>query len=215
MNVRIIDLSMDIYHEAPTFAYDPKCAVIVHNTVESIGYNITQISMSSHQGTHLDAPFHFINDGTTVDELPLESFAGKAFLVDMRHKKPHEPLNIDDFLPYENRISKGTRLIYQTGWDKKFPDKSYFSEFPYLTKELADWFAGKGIMMLGMDTPTPNPVDWKYVHHALLGKGIVIVEGLANLNKITADEFLFVAAPLRLKGRDGSPVRALAFENIF
>jgi len=131
MDGRIVDLSMDIYHSAPTFAYDPKCAVIVHNTIDTIGYNITQISMSTHQGTHLDAPYHFFNDGMTVEELPLESFTGRAFKVDMRHKKAKEPLTVKDFLPYERKITKGSRIIYQTGWDSKFPDKCYFSDFPY------------------------------------------------------------------------------------
>lgn len=212
MDCKIIDLSMDIYHGAPTFTYDPKCAVIVHNTIESIGYNITQLSMSTHQGTHLDAPFHFFNNGITVDELPLESMIGKAFKIDLTDKKPKELITIEDMLPYENKIVKGSRVIYQTGWDKKFPDQTYFTDFPYLSKELADWFASKEIFMLGMDTPTPNPIDWMYVHHSLLGKGIVIVEGLANLDKLSKDEFFFFAAPLKIRGRDGSPIRAVAIE---
>lgn len=214
MNGRIIDLSMDIYHGAPTFASDPKCGVIVYNTVDSIGYNITQITMSTHQGTHMDAPFHFFDDGVTIDKLPLESCIGDAFKIDMTHKNPKEPLTVEDFLPYESRIVKGSRIVYQTGWDKKFPDKSYFSDFPYLTKELADWFADKEVALLGMDTPTPNPVDWLYIHHSLLGKGIIIVEGLANLEKLEKEEFILIAAPLRITGRDGSPIRALAIEKV-
>lgn len=209
MNRKIIDLSMDIYHEAPTFAFDPKCSVVIHNTVESIGYNITQISMSTHQGTHLDAPYHFIDNGMTVDKIPLETMVGKAFKIDMSHKNPKEPLTVNDFLPYESKIVKGTRIVYQTGWDKTFPDKSYFSDFPYLTKELADWFVKKEIALLGMDTPTPNPNDWMYIHHSLLGKEIIIVEGLANLEKIEEDEFTLIALPLKISGRDGSPVRAV------
>lgn len=209
MNRKIIDLSMDIYHEAPTFTYDPKCAVIVHNTVESIGYNITQISMSTHQGTHLDAPFHFLNNGLTVDKLPLEKCIGTAIKIDMTRKGPKEPLTVDDFLPYESKIVKGAKIVYQTNWDKKFPDKSYFSDFPYLSKELADWFAKKEIALLGMDTPTPNAVDWMYVHHSLLGKEIIVVEGLANLEKIDKDEFTLISVPLKIIGRDGSPIRAV------
>lgn len=212
MEEKIIDLSMEIYHGAPTFTFDPKCAVIVHNTVESIGYNITQISMSTHQGTHLDAPYHFLNDGITVDKLPLENCIGKASKVDLTHKKPKEPISVEDFLPFEEKIVKGSKVVYQTGWDKIFPDKSYFSDFPYLSKELADWFASKEIALLGMDTPTPNPIDWMYVHHSLFGKGIIIVEGLANLEKISKEEFFLFAAPLAIKGRDGSPVRAVAIE---
>jgi len=212
--MKIIDLSLSIYNEAPTFTYDPKCAIIVHNTIESIGYNITQLSMSSHQGTHLDAPYHFIDGGLTVDKLPPESFAGRAVMMDMSHKKPKEPITVKDFIPYEKFVLKGSRIIYRTGWDRKFPEKDYFTDFPYLSAGLADWFAAREITMLGMDTPTPNPDDWMYVHRTLLGKGVVIVEGLANLEKVKCSEFFFVAAPLKIDGRDGSPVRALAIEGI-
>lgn len=211
---KVVDLSLDIYHGAPTFSYDPKCAVVVHNTVETIGYNITQISMSTHQGTHLDAPFHFFDNGMTVDNVPLDIVIGSAFKIDLKHKKSKEPLIINDLLKVEDRIAKGSRIILQTGWDKEFPAKSYFTEFPYITKELADWLAQKEIALVGMDIPTPNPVDWMDIHHALLGKGIIIVEGLANLDKIEKDDFIFIAAPLKILGRDGSPVRAVALEEL-
>jgi len=210
MSEPFIDLSLDIYHAAPTFAFDPKCAVIVHNTVDSIGYNITQLSMSTHQGTHLDAPFHFLDDGRTVEQLDLSKCIGNALLVDLSHKKPKEPLTVDDFAHVADRIGEGTRLIYRTDWDAQFPQKHYFSDFPYMTIELAEWLAARRIAMIGMDVPTPNPTDFDPVHKILLGAEIVIVEGLANLLGVGQEEFFFMAAPLRIRGRDGSPVRALA-----
>jgi len=210
MNGKLIDLSMDIYHAAPTFAFDPKCAVIVHNTVDSIGYNITQLSMSTHQGTHLDAPFHFLDDGKTVEQLDLTKCIGDALLVDLSHKQAKEPLTVEDFAHVADRIGEGTRLIYRTDWYKQFPHKHYFSDFPYMTIELAEWLAERKIAMIGMDVPTPNPTDFDPVHKILLRAEIVIVEGLANLGDVGTDEFFFMAAPLRIVGRDGSPVRALA-----
>lgn len=210
--IKVIDLSLNIYHGAPTFAYDPKCAVIVHNTIESIGYNITQLSISTHQGTHLDAPFHFLNDGKKVNQIPLDSCIGKAIKVDISYKKPKEAITVKDFEPYKNKITKGSKVICQTGWDNIYPKDQYFKDFPFLSKELADWFAEREISLLGIDTPAPNPIDWKYVHETLLRKNIVIVEGLANLNSIKKEEFLFIALPLKLVGRDGSPIRAVAIE---
>lgn len=207
---RFIDLSMDIYHGAPTFAYDPKCAVIVHNTTDTIGYNITQLSMSTHQGTHLDAPFHFLDDGITVEQLDLHKCMGEAILVDLSYKKAKEPIEIADFAAYDDRIGEGSRVIYRTDWHKQFPQPHYFSDFPYMTVELAQWLADRKIGMIGMDVPTPNPDDYVSVHKILLGAEIVIVEGLAHLADIANQEFFFMAAPLRIRGRDGSPVRALA-----
>jgi len=207
---KIIDLSMDIYHAAPTFAFDPKCAVIVHNTIDSIGYNMTQLSMSTHQGTHLDAPFHFLDDGKTVEQLDLTKCIGDALLVDLSRKRPKEAITVADFAAYKDRIGEGTRLIYRTDWNEQYPHKHYFSDFPYMTIELAEWLAERRIAMIGMDVPTPNPTDYGPVHKILLRAEIVIVEGLANLKEVGQGSFFFMAAPLRIKGRDGSPVRALA-----
>jgi len=205
-----IDLSLDIYEGAPTFANDPECHVKAYHTIDSLGYNMTQLSMSTHQGTHLDAPFHFVRAGKTVEQLDLQKCIGEALLVDLSHKKPKEALRIEDFLPYQDEIVKGARVIYRTDWDRQFPQEHYFSDFPYMTLELAQWLASREIGMIGMDVPTPNPVDFDPVHQALLGAEIVIVEGLANLCQIQASRFFFMAAPLKIVGRDGSPVRALA-----
>ena len=81
---RLIDLSHPLEHGQLNFPFDPKIAVVAHNTVASIGYNITQISLFTHQGTHLDVPYHFYNDGKTVDQVPLDRFYGSAALVDWR-----------------------------------------------------------------------------------------------------------------------------------
>jgi kynurenine formamidase len=72
----LVDLSHPLVHGQLNFPFDPKLSIVTHNTVASIGYNITQISMSTHQGTHLDAPYHFFDDGKTVDQIPLERFYG-------------------------------------------------------------------------------------------------------------------------------------------
>jgi kynurenine formamidase len=91
-----------------------------------------------------------------------------------------------------------------------FGRPEFFAEFPTLTLEAAQWIAERRIALLGMDTPTPS-TEWKEVHWALLGKGVelVMVEGLANLDRLP-ERFTLVAFPLNIKGRDGSPIRAVA-----
>jgi kynurenine formamidase len=117
----------------------------------------------------------------------------------------------EDLKPVEKWISEGCSVLLQTGWEKHFPDKQFFSGFPFVSKELADWFVHKKIGLVGMDMPTPNGVDWKYVHVKMLGAGILIVEGLANMSALPDNApFTFYSLPLKLKGRDGSPVRAMA-----
>ena len=140
----VIDLSLPFEHGQLNFAWDPKLSVIVHNTIATIGYNMTQISMGTHQGTHLDAPFHFYEDGKTVDQIPLDRFYGPAVLVDLapgsqlEAKTPITPAMLE---PYADRFQPGSKVIYRTGWDRAFGTPEYFADFPSLTIESARWLA--------------------------------------------------------------------------
>lgn len=208
-----IDLSHPLEDGQLNFPFDPKISIVVHNTIDSIGYNISQISMSSHQGTHLDAPFHFYDDGKTLDQMRLEQFYGPATLIDLApggDLDAETPLTVDMFEPHAEVFQPGAKIIYRTGWNRMFGKPEFFSDFPTLTLDAAQWIADRKIGMLGMDTPTPS-TEWKECHHILLKEGveIVIVEGLTNLEKLP-EHFTFIGFPLNLKGRDGSPIRAVA-----
>src|SRR5512135_158227 len=138
--MKLIDLSHPLEHGQPNFAWDPKISVIPHNTVKSIGYNITQVSFSTHQGTHLDAPFHFFDDGKTVDQIALERLYGPATLVDLAPGSDLEgktPLTVEMFEPYEEDFQPGAKIIYRTGWSRKFGTSEFFSDYPTLTLDAA------------------------------------------------------------------------------
>jgi len=211
---RIVDLTLPVYHGAPTMPLDPKCAVIVHHTIESMKYNITQLIISTHHGTHLDAPYHFFNEGTTVDKLDLHKCVGEAQVLDLTRVGPKCSLEPADLEPFESRIRPGSRIILRTNWWRRFPRKEYFSDGPRISPALAQWLARRKIAMLGLETPGVHPIEWEKVHKILLGAQIVIVEGLAYLNRIKKERVFFIAAPLKLKGRDGSSVRAMAIEDV-
>lgn len=184
----LIDLSHPLEHGQLNFPFDPKISVVVHDTVAAIGYNITQISMSTHQGTHLDVPYHFYDDGKTVDQVPLDRFYGPASLVDLAPGSclaAHAPITVEMLRPHEAEFQPGAKVIYRTGWDRRFGRPEIFTDFPSLTLEAARWIAGRRIGLLGMDTVSPS-ADWKDVHLTLLERGveIVIVEGLKNLDRL-------------------------------
>ncbi|MCL5987266.1 MAG: cyclase family protein [Actinobacteria bacterium] len=206
---KIIDLSLDIYDRAPTMPLDPKCALIVHHTIETMGYNITQMIISTHGTTHIDAPFHFFNDGLTVDEINLSKCIGEALLIDLSNKREKEEVLVKDLKKFDAFIFKESRIIIRTDWDKNFPDEKYFHDYPFLTTEAVEYLIGKEVSLLGIDTPGLNPKDYAQVHKKLLGNNIVIVEALANLDQIMSEKFFFIGLPLRIKGRDGSPIRAI------
>jgi len=206
--MKLIDLSHPMIHGQQTFPWDPKLSIIPHGTTKTLKYNITQISMSSHQGTHVDAIYHFLDDGKTLDQMPLEWFYGHTHLIRIP-KEANEEIVVEDLLPYEELLRPGSRIIYETGWHRHFGEENFYTDFPSLTQDAGRYLAAKNIRMLGMDTPTPSK-DWYEIHHdILLPKEIVIVEGLANLDQVP-DQFTFIGFPLNFKGRDGSPIRAVA-----
>ncbi len=207
---RIIDLSLDIYPGAPTFPGDPACQFHVHETIASAGYNLTQVCFGTHQGTHLDASFHFADRGRTVDRIDLARCVGPATVIDLSWKQPRDAITVADFAPYESRVQPGARILCRLGWDRRLFQPGYFSDFPSMTVQLAEWLADRKIALIGLDTPSPSADQSTEVHQILLGAEVVIVEGLAHLDELPSDEVFFVAAPLRLRGLDGSPVRALA-----
>ena len=209
----IVDLSHPLEHGQLNFPNDPQLSVTIHGTLATLGYNITQISMSPHQGTHLDVPFHFFDDGKTVDQMALDRFFGPAVLVDLcpgSSLAAKTPITAAMLRKHEAKFRPGAKVICRTGWDRMFNRPEFFTDFPSFTVEAAQWIAARRIWLLGMDMPTPS-TQWQEVHWALLGKGVemVIVEGLANLDRLP-ERFTLAAFPLNIKGRDGSPVRAVA-----
>ncbi len=205
--MQLIDLSHPLEHGQQTFPSDPKLSIIPHGNTATLRYNITQISIGSHQGTHLDAMYHFLDDGKTIDQMPLEWFYGPAHLLRIP-KSANEEITVDDFLPYESLLAPEARIIFETGWHRHFGKAYFFSDFPSLTQEAAKFLVSKKIRLLGMDMPTPGK-DWYELHHILLPAEIVVVESLANLDNVP-DQFTFMGFPLNFKGRDGSPIRAVA-----
>ncbi|MBN2474289.1 MAG: cyclase family protein [Pirellulales bacterium] len=210
---RLIDLSHPLVDGQLGFPDDPGIQITVHGTIASLGYNLTKISMSSHQGTHLDAPLHFFDDGNSIDQIPLDRFYGPAWLVDLAPGTllpPRTPITVEMLRPHEARFQPGGKVVYRTGWQQAFNTPAYFTDYPTLTLEAAEWIARRRIGLLGMDTPTPS-TEWQACHHILLGPGveIVLVEALANLDELP-EQFTLIGFPLNLQGRDGSPIRAVA-----
>ena len=210
---KLIDLSHPLEHEQLGFPSAPKVTVTAHNTLALDGYNLARISMGTHQGTHLDVPYHFFDDGKTMDQMPLERFYDPAVLVDLAPGSclaAGTPIVPKMFEPHADKFHRGAKVIYRTGWHRTFGTPEHLTDFPTLTVESARWIADYRIGLLGMDTPTPS-TDWKNVHLALLNKdvGMVIVEGLTGLDKLP-ERFTFVGFPLNIKGGDGSPIRAVA-----
>jgi arylformamidase len=211
---RIVDLSLDIYDRAPTFWPDPKTAVIPHLGIANMKYNITQLVMSTHLGTHLDAPFHFFDEGRTVEKVDPARGFGPAWVLDFSDKGAKAEITRADLRRHEAKITKGSRLIIRTGWDRVFPEERYFTDYPGIPPDACTYLAERGIACVALDMPSVYSVDYVAVHHALLRAEVLIVEGLTRLETLKSERVFFVALPLRIRGRDGSPCRAIAIDEM-
>lgn len=212
--IRLVDLSNDIYDGAPTFEPDPKTNINAHLKISDLNYNMTEIIMSAHYGTHLDAPYHFFDEGRTVEQLDIRRGFGVAHVLDFTHKGAGDAITVTDMEAYADKVIKGSRLIFKTGWDKMFPQPEYYGGQPYLTVECSTWIAEHGVVTVALDTPTTYPAEYTASHHSLLNSDseVLIIEGLKGLDRLNGERIILIALPLRIRGRDGSPCRAVALD---
>jgi kynurenine formamidase len=164
----------------------------------------------------MDAPYHYIAQGETLDNVVLEKCIGPAQVIDLDFVGPRDSIRVEHLMPYAEKIGRGARLLLKTGWSTRVDTPEYRDQLPGISLPLAEWLAEREIALLGVETPAVAEINNKEalvtVHQALLRAGIVIVEGLANLDALQQEEVTFIALPLKLEGGDGSPVRAIAIE---
>lgn len=207
-----IDLTYDIVEDIPMWPGEAAPEIREARTVEKDGYSVQSICFSNHLGTHLDAPSHFIRGGATLDQIPLETFIGKAVILDFTHKKKGDVITRQDLEPFHNRIKPGVRVLLKTGWDLGFEKGHFFEGFPCLSLEAARYLAAGRPSLLGMDTPSPSPVGdpGEEIHKTLLGAGVVHLEALRNLTLIDRDDCELIVLPPPFKAFSGAPCRAVA-----
>lgn len=208
---RIIDLSHDIVHQMPVFPADPAVGVLKHHNYEN-GYFVSQVIFGTHTGTHIDVPVHKLKGGKTIDEVPIDAFTGRAYVMDFTSLRPLEEINRKQLEPYADKLKDIQVVIIKTGWAAHFGKEDFFTSFPGLGEEAVEWLSEQGIRLIGLESPSVNAVKHAQIHTLLLEKEIYIVESLAKVDQIKKDYVELFAVPLKFKGLDGSPVRAFAIE---
>jgi kynurenine formamidase len=180
------------------------------------GWNATTLTLYSHCGTHMDAPRHFLDDGTGIEQTSLEACIGPATLIDLTPVQPRELITPARLGPAAEHVSAGDRILLRTDWSHRHGTDSWRDELPRIDVALARWFVERQVQLIGVEPPSVadvnNREELTTVHRILLEAGIVIVEGLTNLDQLTEKNFTFIVLPLRVPGCDGAPVRAVAVE---
>jgi len=206
---RLYDITRVLSPRMPVYPGDPQPEFTAHLTVEKDGANVTRIALGSHTGTHVDAPWHFLQDGNTIDKEPLDKFAGQAVIADLSYKPVGAGIDGQDLDEYARAVKDGDILLIYTGTDKAG------SNFTYLETSAAEWLVRYGVKCVGIDTLSVEKYGSRQapVHRMLLSKSIGIIENLnSNLKQFAGKRMFLVCLPLPLKGVDGSPARAVLFD---
>ena len=213
--MNVIDLTLTVSDKIPTFPGSPQPSFIPWENVKEDGYNLELLFLSTHTGTHMDAPYHFLEKGAKIHEISLKKLVSEAALIQCR-KNGGQSITKTDIQKFEKnhgKIENFSSVIFYTGWQKNLQKKYYFTKNPGLSVSAAKYLTSKKISLVGIDSPSIDlGKDPKFsVHQIFAKKGILIVENLANLDKIKSPTFHLVVLPLKLKNATGSPVRAIAF----
>ena len=191
----IYDISQEVFG-CQVYPGDPAPEKKVLNSMEEgDSYNLSAFSMCAHNGTHIDAPFHFIRDGKTVDSIDLDAFVGMAYVAE------HQGIVSGDDAAQILKKAKEQ--------DPNAAKRILIKGNAEVSPEAAKVFASSGILLLGNESQTVGPEDAPMeVHLILLGAGVILLEGV-RLKDVSEGVYLLNAAPLNLSGADGSPCRAV------
>lgn len=222
--MKIIDLTHAIHDGMPVYPGDPLPAIRRALTHEENYCHVDELRLGSHTGTHIDAPFHFLRAGPTIDAIPLDRCLGFGVLIDASGKRDLEPIGAPDLAPAAELIQSGDFVLLRTDWDRFFGTEQYLRH-PFLSAGGARFLLGLGVTLVGIDAMSVDPsaadaasaepgaqqkADAAYpAHDILLGNGVLIVENLCQLKRVPRPRGLFSFLPLKLRGSDGSPVRAV------
>jgi kynurenine formamidase len=222
---RVVDLSQTLEEHMPHF---PTHSMFFHNLWGSYwhgGRSLSyQLVMHEHNGTHVDAPAHFISDAKphahlTIDQIPVARLMGRGVHLDCRACKESDYVSrrqIEDWESRHGALAQGDIVLFDFGWSARWGlrphDQPYVEHWPGVSMEAAEYLISKNVAALGVDTLSPDPPEalrTNPIHPVVLEKNLLIIENLTNLGELP-DFFLFLAFPLKIRAGSGSPIRAVA-----
>lgn len=196
--MKLYDISQEVF-DCTVFPGDPKPQNIkVSDMKDGALYNLTELHMCAHNGTHVDSPYHFIDDGKTIDEIPLEKFIGPAYVAEHTGDVTAEDAKKILARAGAGNAETAKRLLLKGNLT--------------VTAEAAQVLADAGVYLIGNESQTVGPEDAPMqVHLILLGAEVVLLEGI-RLGEVPEGAYLLNAAPLNLGGSDGAPCRAVLMD---
>ncbi len=212
----VVDLSVVVGATPQVYPGDPDAEFAVHATIEHDGFNLLSVRMGSQTGTHVDAPYHFVETGKRIDEIPLDRFLGTGVVVDASDVGPRGRITWKHVEPVAHLLAPGVIVLLKTGWSKHYGTQAYFDN-PFLDADACRSMIDAGVRTFGIDAmnidETPDedhPGEGFPVHHLIAAVDGIISENLTNLAAIDFDDPFISLLPLAFEAADGAPVRAVA-----
>jgi len=203
--MKYIDLTHTFTLDMPVYPGDPKSTLEQVAHLRKDTYNDHKLTTVMHVGTHMDAPFHMIENGKKLSEYSLDRFYGDGIVIKAVGKK-----TLGKELLKGKEI-KGKIVLFMTGHSKKLY-QNYFDDYPEITTELAEEIVNQKASIIGVDFASPDKEPYN-LHKLLFKNDILIIENLCNLDKIKKEKFKIMAFPLNLQNADGAPCRVVAMED--
>ena len=212
----ILDLTREVRNDTKVFPGSPPPKFITWTKLDVHDYDSEVIFMSTHTGTHMDAPSHFASDASSIDKIAVRRFISNAILIKIK-KGSNQLITANEIEDSNVRIMEGDTIVFSTLWENEIDKEYFFSHSPGLAEDAAKYLINKKVNAVCIDSPSiDRGSDSSFpVHKLLLSKEILIVENLCNLNKLKSQYFTLIMAPLKLSGASGSPIRAIAVEKNF
>jgi arylformamidase len=211
--MKLWDISRTLSNDLAEWPGDEPCHFrLTREKTKGASVNLGAISMSVHNGTHADARFHFDADGESIEKASLQTYLGRATVVDLWQvfldSKEKHLITIDDLRPSAEAIAATSRILVKTG---RWTDSTVFpKQIPVIAADVPAWLQKNGVKLLGLDLPSIDEIDSKSLqnHHALAHAGIAIIESL-DLSNVASGIYHLAALPLKIAGGDGAPMRAI------
>ncbi|HPC83599.1 MAG TPA: cyclase family protein [Thermoanaerobaculaceae bacterium] len=206
----VVDLSHAIATDTPVYPGTPPVRREALATLAEHGFAETLLTLTTHTGTHIDAPAHLLPGALTLDLVPPERFVGRACVLDLP-AAPRE-VQLGALEAHARRLAGCTMVLLRTGWDRHWGQPAYLEGFPVLSLDAARWLATLGLAAVGVDAVSFDRLDAGElpVHRLLLGAGVLLVENLTRLDRLPVTGLTFCCLPLPVADADGAPCRAVA-----
>jgi arylformamidase len=212
----ILDLTREVRNETKVFPGSPLPKFIPWTKMDVHNYDSEVIFMSTHTGTHMDAPSHFASNASSIDKISVNRFISNAILITIK-KGSNQVITTGEIESSDVRIMDGDSIVFSTSWENEVDKDYFFSDSPGLSEDAAKYLINKKVNAVCIDSPSidrGSDNDFP-VHKILLSREILVVENLCNLNKLKTQYFTLVMTPLKLSGASGSPIRAIAIDKNF